>query len=93
LCFHRKYGRLAAAYAARSGRRAVVIIPQGKVAAGKLAGAVRYGAEVGANRWLVDDALNLVVKSASAIRLRWSIRSIHIAWKAKKTAALKLWMI
>ena len=36
----------AAAYAARAGMRAIVIIPEGKVAAGKLAGAVAYGAEV-----------------------------------------------
>jgi threonine synthase len=36
----------AAAYASRAGMRAVVIIPEGKVAAGKLAGAVAYGAEV-----------------------------------------------
>ena len=36
----------AAAYAARGGMRAIVLIPEGKVAAGKLAGAVAYGAEV-----------------------------------------------
>ena len=36
----------AAAYAARAGMRAIVIIPEGKVAAGKLAGAIAYGADV-----------------------------------------------
>ena len=36
----------AAAYAARAGLQAVVLIPQGKVAAGKLAGAIAYGATV-----------------------------------------------
>lgn len=51
----------AAAYAARAGMRAVVIIPQGKVAAGKLAGAVAYGAEVIQIEGSFDDALSLVV--------------------------------
>jgi threonine synthase len=51
----------AAAYAARAGLRAIVIIPQGKVAAGKLAGAVAYGAEVIQIEGSFDDALNLVV--------------------------------
>lgn len=36
----------AAAYAARAGVRAVVLLPQGKVAAGKVAQAVIYGAKV-----------------------------------------------
>src|SRR5947199_7842870 len=36
----------AAAYAARAGLRCLVLIPQGHVAAGKLAGALAYGAQV-----------------------------------------------
>ena len=36
----------AAAYAARAGLRSIVLIPEGKVAVGKLAGAIAYGAEV-----------------------------------------------
>src|SRR5688500_14558418 len=36
----------AAPYAARAGLKSVVLIPQGKVAAGKLAGAIAYGAQV-----------------------------------------------
>jgi len=51
----------AAAYAARAGQRAIVIIPQGKVAAGKLAGAVAYGAQVIQIEGSFDDALSLVV--------------------------------
>ena len=51
----------AAAYAARSGMRAIVIIPAGKVAAGKLAGAIAYGAEVIQIDGSFDDALSLVV--------------------------------
>jgi threonine synthase len=52
----------AAAYAARAGMRCVVIIPQGKVAAGKLAGAIAYGAEVIQIDGSFDDALSLVVQ-------------------------------
>ncbi len=51
----------AAAYAARAGMRAIVIIPAGKVAAGKLAGAIAYGAEVIQIDGSFDDALGLVV--------------------------------
>src|SRR5688500_17986793 len=36
----------AAAYAARAGMKSIVLIPQGKVAVGKLAGAIAYGAQV-----------------------------------------------
>ncbi len=51
----------AAAYAARAGLKAVVLIPQGKVAAGKLAGAVAYGAQVIQIEGSFDEALSLVV--------------------------------
>ena len=52
----------AAAYAARAGLRSVVIIPEGKVSAGKLAGAIAYGAQVIQIRGSFDDALTLVVQ-------------------------------
>ena len=52
----------AAAYAARSGLRSIVLIPQGKVAAGKLAGAVAYGAQVVQIQGSFDDALSLVIE-------------------------------
>jgi threonine synthase len=51
----------AAAYAARAGQRAIVLIPQGKVALGKLAGAAAYGAQVIQIQGSFDDALTLVV--------------------------------
>ncbi|MEW5870204.1 MAG: threonine synthase [Chloroflexota bacterium] len=51
----------AAAYAARAGLRCFVLIPQGKVAAGKLAGAAAYGAQVIQVQGSFDDALALVV--------------------------------
>ena len=52
----------AAAYASRAGLRCIVLIPQGKVAAGKLAGAVAYGAQVIQIDGSFDDALDLVVQ-------------------------------
>ncbi|MGB8213160.1 MAG: threonine synthase [Anaerolineales bacterium] len=52
----------AAAYAARAGMRSVVLIPQGKVAAGKLAGALAYGAQVIQVDGSFDDALSMVVQ-------------------------------
>jgi threonine synthase len=51
----------AAAYAARAGLRCIVLIPQGKVAAGKLAGAIAYGAQVVQVLGSFDEALTLVV--------------------------------
>ncbi len=52
----------AAAYAARAGLRCIVLIPEGKVAVGKLAGAIAYGAEVIQIQGSFDDALTLVVE-------------------------------
>ena len=52
----------AAAYSARAGMRAIVIIPAGKVATGKLAGAIAYGADVIQINGSFDDALALVVQ-------------------------------
>src|SRR6185436_10732959 len=50
----------AAAYAARAGLRCFVLIPQGKVAAGKLAGSVAYGAQVIQIEGSFDEALSMV---------------------------------
>jgi threonine synthase len=52
----------AAAYAARAGLRCIVLIPQGKVAAGKLAGALAYSAQVIQVDGSFDDALTMVVE-------------------------------
>ena len=46
----------------RAGMRSIVIIPAGKVAAGKLAGAIAYGADVIQIDGSFDQALDLVVK-------------------------------
>ncbi len=50
----------AAAYAARAGLRAVVLIPEGKIAAGKLAQAVMHGAKIVAIEGNFDQALTMV---------------------------------
>src|SRR6266536_6597219 len=50
----------AAAYAARAGLRGVVIVPEGKIAQGKLAQAVIHGARVIALRGNFDQALEIV---------------------------------
>ena len=80
----------AAAYAARAGMRAVVIIPEGKVAAGKLAGAVAYGAEVVQIRGSFDDALNLVVALSERhpIALVNSLNPYRL--EGQKTAAFEI---
>jgi threonine synthase len=80
----------AAAYAARAGLRAIVIIPEGKVAAGKLAGAVAYGAEVIQINGSFDDALNLVVAISNhhPIALVNSLNPYRL--EGQKTAAFEI---
>ncbi len=55
----------AAAYAARAGMRAIVVLPAGKIARGKLAQAVSHGAEIVAIDGNFDDALSLVLELTS----------------------------
>jgi|WetSurMetagenome_2_1015567.scaffolds.fasta_scaffold05149_2 threonine synthase len=80
----------AAAYAARAGMRAIVIIPEGKVAAGKLAGAVAYGAEVIQISGSFDDALSLVVEISNhqPIALVNSLNPYRL--EGQKTAAFEI---
>jgi threonine synthase len=80
----------AAAYAARAGLRAIVIIPEGKVAAGKLAGAVAYGAEVIQIEGSFDDALSLVVEVSQKhpIALVNSLNPYRL--EGQKTAAFEI---
>lgn len=80
----------AAAYAARAGLRSVVLIPEGKVAAGKLAGAIAYGAEVIQIQGSFDDALSLVVEitQKTPIALVNSINPYRI--EGQKTSAFEI---
>lgn len=50
----------AAAYAARAGLRCLVLVPEGKIALGKLAASLAYGAEVISIEGSFDDALDMV---------------------------------
>ena len=80
----------AAAYAARAGMRAIVIIPEGKVAAGKLAGAIAYGADVIQINGSFDDALSLVVQISEKhpIALVNSLNPYRL--QGQKTAAFEI---
>lgn len=57
----------AAAYAARAGMQAVILIPHGYVALGKLAQAVQYGARIVAIRGNFDRALEIVREVAQPL--------------------------
>ena len=80
----------AAAYAARAGLKSIVLIPQGKVAAGKLAGAIAYGAQVIQIDGSFDDALTMVVEITNKhpICLVNSINPYRI--EGQKTAAFEI---
>ncbi len=80
----------AAAYAARAGLKSIVLIPQGKVATGKLAGALAYGAQVIQIDGSFDDALTLVVQISNKhpISLVNSINPYRI--EGQKTAAFEI---
>jgi threonine synthase len=55
------------AYAARAGKRAAIIVPAGKVAAGKMVQAVVYGATILRAEGTFDDALAMLLKSISGL--------------------------
>ena len=80
----------AAAYASRAGMHSIVIIPEGKVAAGKLAGAVAYGAQVIQIQGSFDDALTLVVQISQnhPIALVNSLNPYRL--EGQKTAAFEI---
>jgi threonine synthase len=79
-----------AAYAARAGLRGAVIVPEGKIATGKLAQALMHGARVVALRGNFDEALKLVRELARRhpISLVNSVNEFRIA--GQKTAAYEL---
>jgi threonine synthase len=80
----------AAAYAARAGLRGVVIVPEGKIATGKLAQALMHGARVVALRGNFDQALTLVRELAERhpIALVNSVNEYRI--EGQKTAAFEV---
>ncbi len=80
----------AAAYAARAGLRGAVIVPEGKIATGKLAQALMHGARVIALRGNFDQALALVRELATRhpIALVNSVNEFRI--EGQKTAAFEV---
>ncbi|MBS3994466.1 MAG: threonine synthase [Alkaliphilus sp.] len=80
----------AAAYAAKAGIRCIVIIPNKKIALGKLAQAIAYGAEIIAIDGNFDDALNMVkeISEKHPITLVNSINPFRI--EGQKTAAFEV---
>ncbi|MBA2175532.1 threonine synthase [Halobacillus locisalis] len=80
----------AAAFAARAGLRCIVVIPDGKIAQGKLAQAVMYGAEIFAIKGNFDQALKMVREIAEhePITLVNSVNPYRI--EGQKTAAFEV---
>jgi threonine synthase len=80
----------AAAYAARAGMKAYVLIPEGKIALGKLSQAMLHGAEVIQIRGNFDEALSLVreITEDYPITLVNSLNPYRI--EGQKTAAFEV---
>ncbi len=80
----------AAAYAARAGLRAYVLLPKGAVAIGKLSQAMIYGAKVLAVRGTFDDALHIVRKIGEKypVEIVNSVNPFRI--EGQKTAAYEV---
>jgi threonine synthase len=80
----------AAAYAARAGLRGAVIVPEGKIAIGKLAQALMHGARVVALQGNFDEALQIVRALADKhpIELVNSVNPFRI--EGQKTAAFEV---
>lgn len=81
----------AAAYAARAGITCAVLIPQGKIAMGKLAQAVMHGAKIIQIDGNFDDCLELARKMAAdfpTISLVNSVNPVRI--EGQKTAAFEI---
>jgi threonine synthase len=80
----------AAAYAARAGVRGAVIVPEGKIATGKLAQALMHGARVIALRGNFDQAFELVLELADRdpVALVNSVNDLRI--EGQKTGAFEV---
>jgi threonine synthase len=81
----------ASAYAARAGLASAVLVPEGKIALGKLAQAVAYGARILQVRGNFDECLELARKTAvdnDGIELVNSVNPVRI--EGQKTAAFEI---
>lgn len=80
----------AAAYAARAGLRCIIVIPEGKIALGKLAQAMMYGAEIISIEGNFDQALQMVrnISEEQPITLVNSVNPYRL--EGQKTAAFEV---
>ena len=79
-----------AAYAAKSSIKAYVLVPSGKIALGKLAQAIVYGAKVVPVRGNFDDALRVVVKASKELGV-YMLNSINpFRLEGQKTIAFEI---
>ncbi|WP_442595942.1 threonine synthase [Neobacillus sp. D3-1R] len=80
----------AAAYAARAGIRCIIVIPEGKIAIGKLAQAMMYGAEIISIEGNFDEALKMVrnISEKEAMTLVNSVNPYRL--EGQKTAAFEV---
>jgi threonine synthase len=80
----------AAAYAARAGMRCIVVIPEGKIAMGKLAQAIMYGAEIISIEGNFDEALAMVrsISETEPVTLVNSVNPYRL--EGQKTAAFEI---
>ncbi|MCF6411973.1 threonine synthase [Pseudalkalibacillus salsuginis] len=80
----------AAAYAARAGMKCIVVIPEGKIAEGKLAQAVMYGAEIISIEGNFDEALEIVrgLSEKESMTLVNSVNPFRL--EGQKTAAFEV---
>lgn len=80
----------AAAYAARAGMRCIVVIPEGKIAMGKLAQAVMYGAEIVSIEGNFDEALKMVrnISEKEPVTLVNSVNPYRL--EGQKTGAFEI---
>ncbi|WP_040203760.1 threonine synthase [Neobacillus jeddahensis] len=80
----------AAAYAARAGIKCIIVIPEGKIALGKLAQAMMYGAEIISIEGNFDQALQMVrhISKEQPITLVNSVNPYRL--EGQKTAAFEI---
>lgn len=80
----------AAAYAGRAGLKCFVLVPEGKVAIGKLAGALAYGAQVISIAGSFDDGLRMVREASEKLPIIL-VNSINPArMQGQKTASFEI---
>lgn len=80
-----------AAYAARAGLTALVLLPEGKVALGKLSQAIAHGARIAQIEGNFDDAMRLVVELSSTQRSVYLLNSINAyRLEGQKTLAFEV---